>query len=117
MKDFDILVGYFVSDLFKWKKIKSFDSYASAVKEFKKFTTKHLNMSEKDLTKEWNSPRIDVEIMQGNKMLMWAGIYNSESKLDNKDKGESNPISETEVGDSVVDIKGPLRFTKREEEK
>lgn len=118
IENYQLFIGFFEGEDFKWKKIKSFDSYESGLVAFKNFVREHLEMDEKDLSKKWNTPRIDVELMMGDKLIQWAGIYNNSANDDekNKPKKEKEIVEEDEVVEDADPhenfIRSPLKFRK-----
>lgn len=80
MADFtkiDLWLGTFEgkSNKFVWKKLESFDSFDKAYAAFRKFIKEQLEYDSEELMKIWNSPRLDIELKQGDKLINWHGIY------------------------------------------
>ncbi|MCR5187162.1 MAG: hypothetical protein K6D97_08655 [Clostridia bacterium] len=67
---------------FTWKKEKEFKTYEEAEKEFNKVCISTFDLTYEDFKEKYGSPRLDVEIRQGSKMLKWFGIYEKQDALE-----------------------------------
>lgn len=74
-EDYELWLGSFEGENFKWKVISKFNDFNKAFKAFKDFCDKQASYSQEELKEVWSSPRLDIELRQGNKMLNWMGLY------------------------------------------
>lgn len=72
---YDLWLGSFEGENFKWKKLKSFNDWSKAYKEYKSFVNEQFRYSDKELFEVWHSTRLDIELKQEDKLLNWVGIY------------------------------------------
>lgn len=91
--DYEIWLGSFEGDKFVWKTIKKFNDFEKAYKFYDEYVKKQEAYTAEELQKIWSSPRIDIELRQGKKLLNWIGMYN-------RKVGEE----ETETEDSVTHL-------------
>lgn len=82
-KEIAIYIGVFDSDeqTFGWSKYKTFDKIDEGIKSFTDICSKCLTHTYDFLTKTYDSPRIDIELRAGSKMIKWFGL-NEKSKDD-----------------------------------
>lgn len=82
-KEIAIYIGTFdASDnSFTWKKDDTFSSLKSGYSAFKKLCQKCAGYTYDDLMEIYDSPRLDIELRQGTKMLKWFGIYEKDVDL------------------------------------
>lgn len=106
MADFtkiDLWLGTFEGEKFVWKKLNTFDGFDKAYTAYKKFVNEQLKYDDQELLKIWKSPRLDIELKQGEKLINWVGIYcrrKSKTELEEEDNNE-------DVADSVDCSFGP----------
>ena len=74
-EDYELWLGSFEGENFKWKVIKKFNNFKKAFKAFKEFCDTQQSYSQDELKEVWSSPRLDIELRQGKKMLNWMGLY------------------------------------------
>ena len=74
--DYEVWLGTFEGENFVWKVIKKFNDFKQASKFYTQYTDKQKRYTAEELQKIWSSPRIDVELRQGKKLLNWIGMYN-----------------------------------------
>ena len=77
----------------KWKKIQTFKKLKEGYIAFKDLCKKCVGYTYEELLEIYNSPRLDIELMQGDKKLKWMGVY--EKELEEEDE-ESEQETETE---------------------
>jgi len=58
-----------------WKKTKVFKSVKEGYIAFKELCKKCAGYSYEELMDIYSSPRLDIELLEGDKMLKWMGIY------------------------------------------
>ena len=108
MADFtkiDLWLGTFEADKFVWKKLKTFNNFDKAYSAYKKFIKEQLEYDDKELLKIWKSPRLDIELKQGDELINWVGIYckkKSKSELD-EDNTDNDEDNSDEIKDSMLD--------------
>lgn len=95
--EYELLLGTFEGDDFKWKTLKKFNDFKEAYKEYKKYVDKQMSYSVEELLKVWSSGRIDIELRQGTKLLNWAGIYcrrtDPDEKIEKSKKKDSDDLT------------------------
>lgn len=74
--EYEVWLGTFEGDKFVWKTIKKFNDRKKAAKFYDEYTDKQKSYTAEELAKIWSSPRIDIELRQGKKLLNWVGMYN-----------------------------------------
>lgn len=75
-KEIAIYIGVFDSDeqSFKWSKYKEYNEINKGITDFTELCKKCLNHTYNFLTKTYDSPRIDIELRVGAKMIKWFGL-------------------------------------------
>lgn len=71
-----------------WKKTQSFKSMKEGYIAFKDLCKKCAAYSYDELMEIYSSPRLDIELMQGDKMVKWMGIYEKQLEEDEKENEE-----------------------------
>ena len=71
---------------YTWKKDDTFSSVKAGYSAFKKLCQKCSTYTYEDLMEIYDSPRLDIELRFGSKMLKWFGIYEKEMDADELDK-------------------------------
>lgn len=74
----------------KWHDVEEFDDFDKAQKEFRKYVGEQLKYSDDEFDKVWKTPRLDIELLVGDTLLNWVGVYARGNKAD--------------IGDAWVDI-------------
>ena len=74
-EEYELWLGSFEGENFKWKVIKKFNDFKKAFTAFKEFCDTQQGYSQEELKEVWSSPRLDIELRQGKKMLNWMGLY------------------------------------------
>lgn len=59
----------------KWKKVKAFKSKKEGYIAFKDLCKKCAAYSYEELMGIYSSPRLDIELLEGDEMIKWMGIY------------------------------------------
>lgn len=59
-----------------------FDDFDKAQKEFRKYVIEQLKYSDDEFDKVWETPRLDIELLMGETLLNWAGVYARGNKAD-----------------------------------
>ena len=77
---YELWLGSFEGERFKWKKLETFDDYQEAYSKFKKFVNKQVEYNDAELLDVWESPRLDIELKQGERIIDWVGIYTGKSE-------------------------------------
>lgn len=79
-----IYIGYFdpKDNSFTWEKHREFKTFQEAEREFDTFCKKCFDYTYDEFIKEFGTPRMDVEIRQGSKMLKWFGLYEQQNALE-----------------------------------
>lgn len=93
---YELWLGSFEGENFKWKKLESFNDFAKAYAAYKKFVDKQLTYSDEELIEVWDSPRLDIELKQEDKIINWVGIYYSKvdkSAIESEDSLAPHPFS------------------------
>lgn len=62
----------------KWKKIDTFKTKKEGYIAFKDLCKKCVAYTYEELMEIYNSPRLDIELMEGDTMIKWMGIYERE---------------------------------------
>jgi putative methionine-R-sulfoxide reductase with GAF domain len=109
MADFtkiDLWLGTFEGEKFVWKKLNTFENFDKAYNAYKKFIKEQLEYTDQELLKIWKSPRLDIELKQGDKLINWVGIYcrkKSKLELEKEDEDDSEKqddgVDEKEKGE------------------
>lgn len=66
----------------KWHDVEEFDDFDKAQKEFRKYVIEQLKYSDDEFDKVWETPRLDIELLMGETLLNWAGVYARGNKAD-----------------------------------
>ena len=74
--EYEVWLGTFEGDKFVWKTIKKENDFDKAYKFYLDYVKKQQAYTAEELAKIWSSPRIDIELRQGKKLLNWMGMYN-----------------------------------------
>lgn len=69
-----------------WKKTKSFDKMKEGYVAFKDLCKKVAAYSYDELMEIYSSPRLDIELMKGDTMIKWFGIY--EKQIEEEEEPE-----------------------------
>lgn len=64
----------------KWKKLQSFDTKKEGYIAFKDLCKKCVAYTYDELIEIYDSPRLDIELMEGDTMIKWMGIYEREDE-------------------------------------
>ena len=92
--DYEIWLGTFEGDKFVWKTIKKFNDFQKAYKFYNDYVDKQESYTAEELQKIWSSPRIDIELRQGKKLLNWVGMYNRKvGEVDEEEEQEKTEDS------------------------
>lgn len=59
----------------KWHDVEEFDDFDKAQKEFRKYVSEQLKYNDDEFDKVWKTPRLDIELLVGDTLLNWAGVY------------------------------------------
>lgn len=59
----------------KWHDVEEFDDFDKAQKEFRKYVGEQLKYNDDEFDKVWKTPRLDIELLVGDTLLNWAGVY------------------------------------------
>lgn len=73
---YELWLGKFEGDYFKWPVVKTFDTLPEGIKSFKEFTNELLNMDDIKLYNKYKSTRLDIVLKDKSKRYNWVGIYN-----------------------------------------
>lgn len=95
--EYEIWLGTFEGDKFVWKTIKKENDFQKAYQFYLDYVKKQEAYTAEELQKIWSSPRIDVELRQGNKLLNWVGMYNRKVGEDKSDKEDEQEKTEDSV--------------------
>lgn len=108
---FKVLLGTFIDNAFIWHTVNEYDNLKDAYIGFKKYVNSQLQYTDEELKKVWDTGRLDVELLQGNKLLNWVGIYARETTPlsekeekeveETKSKKDSHPIK-SDVIDYII---------------
>lgn len=79
-----IYIGYFdiKKQTFSWDKYREYKTFQEAEREFDTFCKKCFEYTYDEFIQEFGTPRMDVEIRQGSKMLKWFGLYEQQNALE-----------------------------------
>ncbi len=66
----------------KWKIIKTFKSKKEGYISFKDLCKKCAAYTYEELMEIYNSPRLDIELKEGDTLLKWMGIYEKQISED-----------------------------------
>lgn len=90
-KEYQIIVGTYTikTQDVKWHPVKDFDTESEATKYFKKYVGDQFKYTDKDLKRVWGTGRLDIELMKGNRLLNWAGLYSRAASGDDDEDEES----------------------------
>lgn len=84
-----VYLGTFDNNEFTWYEVESYKDLHDAYVGFKKYVNTQLKYTDEELKKVWDTGRLDIELMQGTKLLNWVGIYSREaSNLTRKEEEE-----------------------------
>lgn len=85
----------------KWHDVEEFDDFDKAQKEFRKYVIEQLKYSDDEFDKVWETPRLDIELLMGETLLNWAGVYARGNKADVDDASvdTASGWTETEIQD------------------
>lgn len=102
-KSIVLYIGVFngVTNKFIWKKEKEFDSLDPAIKSFKKTCVEAAGMDYDDLIKKYKSPRLDIELRIGNKLLKWMGLNEHEDIEEDVEKKTTEDAAPAQITDSL----------------
>lgn len=90
-KDYALWIGSFEGENFKWKKIRSYNDFDKAYKDFKKFVDTQISYSDDELIEVWSSTRLDIELKEGDKTINWVGIsVRQAGKKDDEEEEDSD---------------------------
>lgn len=89
-------LGTFEGENFKWKTLKTFNSWEKAYSAYKKFINEQMSYTDDELYEVWHSTRLDVELKENDKLINWVGIY-----LRKKDNKENDEDDEDTTKDSL----------------
>lgn len=95
-EDYELWLGSFEGENFKWKVIKKFNKWGEAFKAFRDFCDTQQSYSQEELKEVWSSPRLDIELRQGKKMLNWMGLYSRKVDKDLERERERGHTKEKE---------------------
>lgn len=59
----------------KWHDVEEFNDFDKAQKEFRKYVSEQLKYNDDEFDKVWKTPRLDIELLVGDTLLNWAGVY------------------------------------------
>lgn len=76
---------------FKWHDVKTYGSKEEAYKGYTAYVAKQQKYSELDLKKVWKTGRLDIELLDGRKLLNWTGIFSRLAMGLDDDKEPKNP--------------------------
>lgn len=65
-----------------WHDVEEFDDFDKAQKEFRKYVSEQLKYSDDEFDKVWKTPRLDIELLVGDTLLNWVGVYARGNKAD-----------------------------------
>lgn len=92
-----LILGTFIDNKFVWHDVDSFATLSEAYKEYKKYVNDQLKYTDEELVKVWNTGRLDIELLQGRRLLNWTGIYVREAAPDDDDEDdEADEVPEKE---------------------
>lgn len=93
-----LILGTFIDNKFVWHDVDSFATLSEAYKEYKKYVNDQLKYTDEELVKVWNTGRLDIELLQGRRLLNWTGIYVREAAPDDDedDEDEDDEVPEKE---------------------
>lgn len=126
-----LILGTFIDNKFVWHDVDSFATLSEAYKEYKKYVNEQLKYTDEELVKVWNTGRLDIELLQGRRLLNWTGIYVREAAPDDDDdededddevpekepakpKDSAERVWRTEDGDQVTEseLRAEFEFLK-----
>lgn len=95
-EEYELWLGSFEGENFKWKVVDKYTEFSKAFEAYKKFCNKQMSYTQEELREVWSSPRLDIELRQGKKLLNWLGIYSRkvEKKLEEEDEAKENKKKE-----------------------
>ena len=75
-----LIIGTFDQDKqdTKWKELQTFKTTKEGYIAFKDLCKKCVAYTYEELIEIYDSPRLDIELMQGDNMLKWMGVYEKE---------------------------------------
>lgn len=92
IKKYTIYIGKFDANknVFNWDKYREFNTFREADKEFNSFCKGLFDYDYDEFVKEFKTPRMDIEIRFGEKMVKWFGLYEKENieGIQNKEEGQ-----------------------------
>ena len=85
-KDIKLVIGIFneAKQDTKWKDIQTFDTKKEGYIAFKDLCKKCVTYSYDELIEIYDSPRLDIELLEGDTMIKWIGIYEREDEEEEK---------------------------------
>lgn len=95
-KQYKLILGTFIDNQFIWHDVDSYDTLEEAYKEYKKYVNEQLKYTDEELSKVWNTGRLDVELLRGSKLLNWTGIYAREVDKEADDEEDDDEVPEKE---------------------
>ena len=72
----------------KWKTLKTFKTMKEGYIAFKDLCKKCVAYTYEELIEIYDSPRLDIELMEGDKMMKWMGVYEREIVEEEKEEEE-----------------------------
>ena len=103
--DYEIWLGSFEGDKFVWKTIKKFNDFDKAYKFYNDYVDKQESYTAEELQKIWSSPRIDIELRQGKKLLNWVGMYNRKvGEIEEDEQEKTEDALDEEHQDMLRDV-------------
>lgn len=72
----------------KWKKIKDFKNKKEGYISFKELCKKCAAYTYEEFMEIYNSPRLDIELKEGDTLLKWMGIYEKQITEDEEKEDE-----------------------------
>lgn len=123
-KQYQLILGTFIDNEFIWHDVDSYDTIEEAYREYKKYVNSQLKYTDEELSKVWNTGRLDIELRRGNKLLNWVGIYarevdklsEDEEEKANKDNPENKEKKSTkDDSDPIARGEDPLELAMEEE--
>ena len=83
-KKYTIYIGKFDGNknTFSWNRYREFNTFKEADKEFNFFCKGLFDYDYEEFVKEFKTPRMDIEIRLGEKMVKWFGLYEKENVED-----------------------------------
>lgn len=90
-KAYKIIVGTYADKTgkFTWHDVSEHDDLDEAYKKYNAYVIDQIKYTEEELLKVWKTDRLDVELVSGNRLIKWVGLYNREQKLSEEAKKDS----------------------------